>query len=163
MLAGLSPALFSASLGNVAAFLCVKHVNFKHHLLTVGDQFATFEAVVALAMLVRRFEFSLDPQAPPVGMTTVSFDVQIYPITKACCLLTSALCIEVLQLVHSYSGFAGSHLSGTVALLYEVPAVLPTQLCAQWSLSMAAVCPNGQLGARCSNDVQGIASGCSWC
>lgn len=37
-----------------------------------GDQFALFEAVVALAMLIRRFEFSLDPEAPPVGMTTVS-------------------------------------------------------------------------------------------
>lgn len=37
-----------------------------------GDQFALFEAVVALAMLIRRFDFSLDPEAPPVGMTTVS-------------------------------------------------------------------------------------------
>lgn len=35
-----------------------------------GDQFALFEAVTALAMLVRRFDFRLDPDSPPVGMTT---------------------------------------------------------------------------------------------
>ena len=27
---------------------------------------------MALAMLIRRFEFSMDPEAPPVNMTTVS-------------------------------------------------------------------------------------------
>jgi beta-ring hydroxylase len=36
----------------------------------IGDQFALFESVVALAMLMRRFEFRPDPAAPPVGMTT---------------------------------------------------------------------------------------------
>ena len=37
-----------------------------------GDQFALFESVVALAMLMRRFNFSMAPAAPAVGMTTVS-------------------------------------------------------------------------------------------
>lgn len=36
----------------------------------IGDQFALFESVVALAMLQRKFNFDLDPEAPPVGMTT---------------------------------------------------------------------------------------------
>ena len=36
-----------------------------------GDQFALFESVVALAMLMRRFTFSMAPGAPAVGMTTV--------------------------------------------------------------------------------------------
>ncbi|KAF3320363.1 protein LUTEIN DEFICIENT 5 [Carex littledalei] len=36
----------------------------------VGDMFATFENVVATAMLVRRFDFQLAPNAPPVEMTT---------------------------------------------------------------------------------------------
>jgi len=36
----------------------------------VGDQFALFEAIVALAMLVRRFDFEMAPDAPEVGMTT---------------------------------------------------------------------------------------------
>jgi hypothetical protein len=35
-----------------------------------GDQFALFESVVALSMLVRRFDFSMAAGAPPVGMTT---------------------------------------------------------------------------------------------
>ena len=35
-----------------------------------GDQFALFESVVALSMLMRRFDFHQDPNAPPVGMTT---------------------------------------------------------------------------------------------
>lgn len=33
---------------------------------TTGDQFALFEAVVALAMLMRRYEFTIDPAAPEV-------------------------------------------------------------------------------------------------
>jgi hypothetical protein len=36
----------------------------------IGDQFALFESVVALSMLQRRFTFELDPEAPPVAMTT---------------------------------------------------------------------------------------------
>ncbi|XP_068664494.1 protein LUTEIN DEFICIENT 5, chloroplastic-like isoform X2 [Aristolochia californica] len=36
----------------------------------VGDMFATFENVLALAMLVRRFNFQMAPGAPPVNMTT---------------------------------------------------------------------------------------------
>ncbi|KAG8060758.1 hypothetical protein GUJ93_ZPchr0002g23913 [Zizania palustris] len=32
--------------------------------------FATFETVVATAMLVRRFDFQMAPGAPPVEMTT---------------------------------------------------------------------------------------------
>ncbi|KAK9160165.1 hypothetical protein Syun_006506 [Stephania yunnanensis] len=36
----------------------------------VGDMFASFENVVAVAMLVRRFNFQLALGAPPVGMTT---------------------------------------------------------------------------------------------
>lgn len=36
-----------------------------------GDQFALFEAVIALAMLVRRFDFEMAENAPPVSMTTV--------------------------------------------------------------------------------------------
>ncbi len=35
----------------------------------IGDQFALFEALVALSMLMRRYEFRLDP-TKPVGMTT---------------------------------------------------------------------------------------------
>ena len=38
-----------------------------------GDQFALFEAVVGLAVLLRRFDFQMAPGAPAVGMTTVSF------------------------------------------------------------------------------------------
>lgn len=36
----------------------------------IGDMLATFETVVALAMLVRRFDFQLAIGAPPVGLTT---------------------------------------------------------------------------------------------
>ncbi|XP_047964332.1 protein LUTEIN DEFICIENT 5, chloroplastic isoform X2 [Salvia hispanica] len=36
----------------------------------IGDMFATFETVVAVAMLVRRFDFQLAIGAPPVKMTT---------------------------------------------------------------------------------------------
>ncbi|KAF7081387.1 hypothetical protein CFC21_085334 [Triticum aestivum] len=36
----------------------------------VGDMFATFETVVATAMLVKRFDFHMAPGAPPVEMTT---------------------------------------------------------------------------------------------
>jgi hypothetical protein len=35
-----------------------------------GDQFALFEAITALAMLVRRFDFERAPDAPAVEMTT---------------------------------------------------------------------------------------------
>ncbi len=41
--------------------------------MRAGDQFALFESVVALAMLLRRFEFEMAPNAPPVAMTTVCF------------------------------------------------------------------------------------------
>jgi len=37
-----------------------------------GDQFALFESIIALAILLRRFEFKMAPNAPPVAMTTVS-------------------------------------------------------------------------------------------
>ncbi|KAG6735618.1 hypothetical protein POTOM_061739 [Populus tomentosa] len=36
----------------------------------VGDMFASFEAVVAVSMLVRRFNFQVALGAPPVRMTT---------------------------------------------------------------------------------------------
>lgn len=36
----------------------------------VGDMFATFENITAVAMLARRFNFELAVGAPPVGMTT---------------------------------------------------------------------------------------------
>ena len=36
----------------------------------VGDVFALYEAVAALAVLARRFDFAVDADAPPVGMTT---------------------------------------------------------------------------------------------
>eukprot|EP00250_Pteridium_aquilinum_P035717 c985_g1_i1 orf=399-2390(-) len=36
----------------------------------LGDMFATFENITAVAMLVRRFNFELTLGAPPVGMTT---------------------------------------------------------------------------------------------
>lgn len=39
-------------------------------MAVAGDQFALFEAITALAMLVRRYDFRLDPDSPPVGMTT---------------------------------------------------------------------------------------------
>ena len=38
----------------------------------VGDQFALFEAIAALAVLMRRFDFAAAADAPEVGMTTVS-------------------------------------------------------------------------------------------
>lgn len=40
------------------------------HGACAGDQFALFESVVALAVLMRRFEFTMAADAPPVGMTT---------------------------------------------------------------------------------------------
>ena len=36
----------------------------------IGDQFALFETLVALSMLARRYDFSLAPGKPEVGMTT---------------------------------------------------------------------------------------------
>ncbi|KAG7598923.1 Cytochrome P450 [Arabidopsis suecica] len=36
----------------------------------IGDMFASFENVVAIAMLIRRFDFQTAPGAPPVKMTT---------------------------------------------------------------------------------------------
>ncbi|KAG2483949.1 hypothetical protein HYH03_017195 [Edaphochlamys debaryana] len=36
----------------------------------IGDQFALFEAVTALSMLLRRYDFTVDTRKPPVGMTT---------------------------------------------------------------------------------------------
>lgn len=36
----------------------------------IGDMFASFENVVAIAMLIRRFNFQTAPGAPPVKMTT---------------------------------------------------------------------------------------------
>ncbi|XP_057515402.1 protein LUTEIN DEFICIENT 5, chloroplastic [Amaranthus tricolor] len=36
----------------------------------IGDMFASYENVVALAMLIRQFDFELAPDAPPVKMTT---------------------------------------------------------------------------------------------
>lgn len=36
----------------------------------IGDQFAMFESIVSLAMLVRRFDFALAPGREDVGMTT---------------------------------------------------------------------------------------------
>ena len=45
-------------------------------LCCTGDQFALFESVVALAVLLRRFEFSMAADAPPVTMTTVRVVLQ---------------------------------------------------------------------------------------
>ena len=56
--------------GTKATMLCCVSTP-RSHLPSAGDQFALSEAVVALAMLMRRFEFSMDPEAPPVTMTTV--------------------------------------------------------------------------------------------
>lgn len=39
----------------------------------IGDQFALFESVVALAMLMRRYEFRMAEGAPEVKMTTGVF------------------------------------------------------------------------------------------
>lgn len=36
----------------------------------IGDQFALFESIVALSMMVRRYDFTPAPDAPVVGMTT---------------------------------------------------------------------------------------------
>jgi beta-ring hydroxylase len=36
----------------------------------IGDQFAQLESISALAVIMRRFEFELDPEGPEVGMTT---------------------------------------------------------------------------------------------
>lgn len=36
----------------------------------IGDQFALIEAITALAMMMRRYTFELDPSYPDVGMTT---------------------------------------------------------------------------------------------
>ena len=56
-----------------------------------GDQFALSEAVVALAMLMRRFEFSLDPEAPPVTMTTVCHIALLSSLVSLMCLLLALL------------------------------------------------------------------------
>ena len=58
----------AALVGNAAAGSPIGDLWDTH--IHAGDQFALFEAVVALAMLVRRYDFRLDPAAPPVGMTT---------------------------------------------------------------------------------------------
>ena len=50
--------------------------------LRAGDQFALFESVVALAILLRRFEFHMAPAAPAVNMTTVS---NLLPQHLLCC------------------------------------------------------------------------------
>ena len=50
---------------------CAPHIPSSQRAVCAGDQFALFESVVALAMLVRRFDFSMAPSAPAVGMTTV--------------------------------------------------------------------------------------------
>lgn len=36
----------------------------------IGDQFALFETLVALATILRRYDFELAPGKPEVGMTT---------------------------------------------------------------------------------------------
>ena len=36
----------------------------------IGDQFALFETIVGLSMLMRRYNFVRPEGAPPVGMTT---------------------------------------------------------------------------------------------
>ena len=36
----------------------------------IGDQFALLESIAALAVIMRRFDFDLDPAGPAVGMTT---------------------------------------------------------------------------------------------
>ena len=36
----------------------------------IGDQFALLESIAALSVIMRRFDFDLDPAGPPVGMTT---------------------------------------------------------------------------------------------
>jgi hypothetical protein len=52
--------------GAAPALLVVESYDFFTD--TAGDQFALFEAVVALAMLMRRYEFTIDPAAPEVNM-----------------------------------------------------------------------------------------------
>mmetsp|Transcript_414 Transcript_414/g.3121 ORF Transcript_414/g.3121 Transcript_414/m.3121 type:complete len:117 (+) Transcript_414:94-444(+) len=36
----------------------------------IGEQFALFESITSLAMIVRRFDFYMEPDAPEVTMTT---------------------------------------------------------------------------------------------
>lgn len=53
--------------------LCCNAASHTHpptHPAPAGDQFAIFESITALSMLVRRFDFAPAPDAPPVGMTT---------------------------------------------------------------------------------------------
>lgn len=50
---------------------------------TAGDQFALFEAVVALAMLMRRYEFTIDPAAPEVH----------HPLNRYCLNPRAPVCI----------------------------------------------------------------------
>ena len=50
----------------------VAHLPRSSSAVCAGDQFALFESIVTLAILLRRFEFSMAPDAPPVGMTTVT-------------------------------------------------------------------------------------------
>ena len=75
----------------------------RSHLLSAGDQFALSEAVVALAMLMRRFEFSMDPEAPPVTMTTV------YSHLLCSCLVLFLVAVaeikdaHMLMLAHAYA------------------------------------------------------------
>ena len=70
--------------------------------LAPGDQFALFESVVALAMLVRRFNFRLDPAAPPVGMTT---GATIHTSAGLHMFLTPRQPTEVRSYAHSSSVF----------------------------------------------------------
>lgn len=44
----------------------------------IGDQFALFETLVALAVILRRFDFGLAPGAPEVGMTTGASGLMLF-------------------------------------------------------------------------------------
>lgn len=56
-------------------------------VLLAGDQFALFESVAALAVLLRRFEFRMAPDAPAVGMTTVRLSMGITSAAAPCAVL----------------------------------------------------------------------------
>ena len=62
---------FVPSQGTHSSYRCLSADGISWSCAHAGDQFALFESLSALAILLRRFEFRMAPGAPPVGMITV--------------------------------------------------------------------------------------------
>lgn len=92
----------------------------------IGDQFALFESIVGLSMLMRRFEFVMDPNAPPVGMTTGE------ALLSVSCLLPVVCALAVSLIRHSPDGpcllllSSSPHLTGHPIPLLSVPQAPPS-------------------------------------